>query len=454
MRIAALRLPAPGIAIFAWVILALANGALAAPPVQGDRSAVVHKPRVEVKSAPDFASPTVATLNRNDAVRIAAQQGLWFQLDLDGTPGFVRVNDVRMATSGSAAPSVRSAVSGKGGKGRATETATVRGLDENDLKVAAFDAEQIALMQSYRVDSATAASEAQDRGWQETALAYAGETQPAAGRRNTTSRAQKRGGLTLMRGVLSGIGVGSPVADSAIDVADAGASKSDAEQTEEELQLGPEIAGRVLGAVPLWNDAAAQQRVNLLGRWIASHTARPQLPWTFGIIDSPEVNAFAAPGGYVLVTRGLYELAASDAELAGALGHEISHIVERDHYNVIRKQAMTAVGTGAVASRISIGGGIADGYLRDYLRKFGASVLAARLDQSVEYRSDEAAGYYLARSGFNPLALYSVLQHLAALGGGSPWVSSLTRTHPAMAARLDRLDQRGYAGLQGYTDRQ
>lgn len=435
------------------LLAALAGSASGASP-SDTRPAVVHKPSVEVKSAPDFASPTVATLKRNEAVRIAAQQGLWFQLDLAGKPGFVRVNDVRMAAAGAAAAGGRSAVAGKAGRGRVSETATVRGLDENDLRVAGFDAAQLARMQSYRVDAATAAREARARGWQETTLAYAGETPPAAGTRNTTSRAQKRGGLALMRGVLSGIGVGSPVADSAIDVADAGASKSDAEQTEEELQLGPEIAGRVLGAVPLWSDAAAQRRVNLLGRWMASHTARPQLPWTFGILDSAEVNAFAAPGGYVLVTRGLYELAASDAELAGALGHEISHIVERDHYNVIRKQAMTAAGTGAVTSRISLGGGIADGYLRDYLQKFGASVLAARLDQSVEYRSDEAAGYYLARSGFNPLALYSVLQQLATLGGGSPRMSSLTRTHPAMAARLDRLDQQGYAGLQRYTDRQ
>lgn len=453
MRIAARSLPVLALAILVPALLAPAGGSFAAPPAQGDRAAVVHKPTVEVKSAPDFASPTVATLNRNDAVRIAAQQGLWFRLDLAGKPGFVRVNDVRMAASAAPGPRGRGAVAGKAGRGRATETATVRGLDENALKVAGFDAAQLARMQSYRVDAATAAREARARGWQETALAYAGESQPAAGARNTTSRAQKRGGLALMRGVLSGIGVGSPVADSALDVADAGASKSDAEQTGEELQLGPEIAGRVLGAVPLWSDAAAQRRVNLLGRWMASHTTRPQLPWTFGILDTAEVNAFAAPGGYVLVTRGLYELAASDAELAGALGHEISHIVERDHYNVIRKQAMTAAGTGAVVSRISVGGGIADGYLRDYLQKFGASVLAARLDQSVEYRSDEAAGYYLARSGFNPLALYSVLQHLAALGGGSPRMSSLTRTHPAMAARLDRLDQQGYAGLQRYTDR-
>src|SRR3546814_4112810 len=95
---------------------------------------------------------------------------------------------------------------------------------------------------------------------------------------------------------------------------------------------------------PLWPDAQAQRRVNLIGRWMASQTTRPDLPWTFGVIDSPEINAFAAPGGYVMVTRGMYELLANDAEVAAVLGHEISHVVQRDHYNVIHKQQVTRSG--------------------------------------------------------------------------------------------------------------
>ena len=62
------------------------------------------------------------------------------------------------------------------------------------------------------------------------------------------------------------------------------------------------------------------------------------------MIDTPEINAFAAPGGYILVTRGMYELSTSDAELAAVLGHEINHCVQRDHYNVIRKQEMASAG--------------------------------------------------------------------------------------------------------------
>src|SRR3546814_8944063 len=75
---------------------------------------------------------------------------------------------------------------------------------------------------------------------------------------------------------------------------------------------------------------------------MASQTTRPDLPWPFGVIDSPELNAFAAPGGYVMVPRGMYELLANDAEVAAVLGHEISHVVSRDHYNVIHKHARTS----------------------------------------------------------------------------------------------------------------
>ena len=243
-------------------------------------------------------------------------------------------------------------------------------------------------------------------------------------------------------------------ADAAADVADSAIGKSEAEQAEEELTLGPLLAARILGARPLWQDDAAQRRVNAIGRWVASHSGRPQLPWTFGIIDSGDVNAFAAPGGYVLMTRGLYQMLDSDGEVAAALGHEISHIVQRDHYNVIRKQEMTSASKNAALRQVDTGGGIAGGYAREFVEKNGAAVMLTSLDRAAEYRSDEAAQIYLARSGYNPLALYSVLQKMASLGNQSARMAQLFKTHPALGDRLDQIDRRGYGALERYTDRQ
>ena len=157
---------------------------------------------------------------------------------------------------------------------------------------------------------------------------------------------------------------------------------------------------------------------------MASHTTRPELPWTFGVIDSPEINAFAAPGGYVLVTRGMYELLTSDAEVAAVLGHEISHVVQRDHYHVIHKQGVTQTGTELLADQVDVGGGIAGAFAKNYATRFGAKVMVTSLDREAEFRSDQASEVYLARSGFNPLSLYAVLQKMTAFGTQSASLAS------------------------------
>lgn len=427
---------------------------LVLPALAAEVSAVVHKPSVDVHSGPDFSAPTIARLNQNAPVRISGQQGLWFQLAMPtGKAGFVRVNDVRMAYAGkeNSDANLHALFTGKAGKGRVTETAGVRGLDESDLKSAGFDAAQLARLESYRLTPQAAASQAHALGLGDTIVAYAVEAKVAApSARTGATQDEKRGGLAIARGLLSRFG-GNNLGDSALGVADKAVGKSEEEQSAEELALGPEIAGRILGAAKLWQDNGAQQRVNRIGRWVASHSSRPELPWTFGVIDTPEINAFAAPGGYVLVTRGMYALLANDAEVAGVLGHEISHVVQRDHYNVIHKQEITAASEQAVANQVNVGGGIAGSMAKDYVRRHGATVMLTSLDRNAEFRSDEAAEIYLSRSGFNPLALYAVLQKMTALGTASASLAQLYKTHPPLGDRLDRIDRRNFVGLEQYT---
>lgn len=439
---------------YALMLFACCGAALAAGQ-NAEIPAVVSKPSVDVHSGPDFATPRLAKLNRNAPVRISAQQGLWYRLKLAGQPGYVRVNDVRVASAGVDNAGASVLFAGKSGAGRASETAGVRGLDANDLRTAYANAAQLAKMESYRSTPTAAAAYARSKGLADTAIAYAAEAKPSNGNQGGATRAQKRAGLAMARGLLSqlGGGLGSKV-DAAAEVADSATTKSEAEQSAEELALGPQLAARILGARPLWHDDAAQRRVNTIGRWVASHSSRPELPWTFGVIDSTDINAFAAPGGYVLVTRGLYQLLDSDAEVAAVLGHEISHIVQRDHYNVIRKQEMTNAGKNIALRQVDTGGGIAGSYARDFVEKNGAAIMLTGLDRSAEYRSDEAAQIYLARSGYNPLALYSVLQKMTSLGTQSSRMAQLFKTHPALGDRLDQIDRRGYGALAGYTDRQ
>lgn len=157
------------------------------------------------------------------------------------------------------------------------------------------------------------------------------------------------------------------------------------------------------------------------------------------IIDDGEINAFAAPGGYVLVTRWLYELLADDSELAAVIAHELGHVVQRDHFEVIRRQQVREAGKDALLSQVGAGGAAA--YAKEYVDRHGAAVLLTGRDRKAEYRADHAAGVYLERAGFDPLAFYSVLQKMASFGERPARLAQLYRTHPPLDERMDRLDR-------------
>ena len=115
-----------------------------------------------------------------------------------------------------------------------------------------------------------------------------------------------------------------------------------------EIEIGEGVASNLLGAAPLVANANLQKYVNLIGRWLASQTERPDLPWNFGVLDSANVNAFATPGGSVFITRGLLQKMHSEAELAGVLAHEISHVLRKHHLKAIQKNAGARLAKGKV----------------------------------------------------------------------------------------------------------
>ena len=314
----------------------------------------------------------------------------------------MRVNDVRMAYAGSedGEANLRVLMGGKAGAGRVTETAGVRGIDESDLKSAALNQAQLNAMIGNRVDAPAAAAYAARAGL---AGDHRGVCRRGQGRPRSAGTSQRGNGVLdgatvakSVSGLLGSLGVN---VGSKVDTAAKVAPKSEDELAAEELALGPEIAGRMLGARPLWNDRRAHNGASTWsGAGSPRRRSRPDLPWTFGVIDTPEVNAFAAPGGYILVTRGLYELLSSDSELAAVLGHEISHCVQRDHYNVIRKQELATAGQGlGAAGRHAGNDSVAGSYARRYAEKNGAAIMLTSLDREAEYRADEAAEIYLAR---------------------------------------------------------
>lgn len=224
------------------------------------------------------------------------------------------------------------------------------------------------------------------------------------------------------------------LADKAGEASKVLAGRSD----EQEQKLGAEWAATLLGAAPLVDDAALQHYVNELGLWIALHSGRPALPWRFGVLDSPNINAFATPGGYVLVTRGLLAELRDEAELAGVLAHEIAHVVKKHHLNAILKAQ--GVGLGAELVGKCADNKLGHGEVTDRLVGGLKEISLRGLDKSDEYQADRMALVLAARAGYDPFGLPRVLQKLEALNAKDSALALLFETHPAPSARLDALE--------------
>lgn len=202
----------------------------------------------------------------------------------------------------------------------------------------------------------------------------------------------------------------------------------------EEIALGREITGSILGAAALIKDDKLQQYVNKVGRWVASQSERADLHWKFGVIESSDLNAFAAPGGYVLITKGLYQQLTNEAQLAGVLGHEIAHIVQKHQLKVLQKQQLVNIGAGLMTDKFGKDNKIAQKAIGS-----GAEISARSLDKSAEYEADRMGIVLAARAGYDVFGLPEVLQKIGQTNKTDNSVALLFKTHPHPDERLTQL---------------
>ena len=209
-----------------------------------------------------------------------------------------------------------------------------------------------------------------------------------------------------------------------------------------EMEIGRSLAAVLLGSKPLHPDLALQRYVNRLGRWIALQSERPDIKWTFGVLDDPGYNAFAAPGGYILVTKGLMDRVVDESVLAGILAHEITHVTSRHHLKAMNKSAQTSLGTQllaqAAASKIN---NTVGKNLSAQVVALGRDLYSRGLDQGDELEADRNGVALAARAGFDPFGLLAVLQQLRSAAPDNPLFALSLSTHPAPQLRLDQLEQ-------------
>ena len=215
----------------------------------------------------------------------------------------------------------------------------------------------------------------------------------------------------------------------------------------EEIAIGHDVAARLLGAAPLMNDLRVQRYVNNVGRWLASQSERPNLPWRFGVMEAPQINAFAVPGGTIFITRGLLEKMNSEAELAGVLSHEIVHVVRKHHLKAIQKGALTQLSADAAGAALNN----VNAQARSKLIAFGTEMYSRGLDKGDEFEADRLGVVIAARGGYDAYGLPAVLQTLQGMNAKDSAVALMFKTHPAPGERLDTLAAKMQPLLDSYS---
>ncbi len=216
----------------------------------------------------------------------------------------------------------------------------------------------------------------------------------------------------------------------------------------DEIEIGKGVSANLLGAAPLVDDPELQTYVNRIGKWLALHTDRPNLSWRFGVLDDNDVNAFAMPGGYVLITRGLLLHMRDEAELAGVLAHEITHVIEKHALKTMRKGALSGLAGDALSHYAEKRG------KEEYTKivSAGTEIYTRGLDKDDEFAADRGGVVIAARAGYDPYGLPSVLQTLASINPKDSAVALMFKTHPDSGERLKLITDAMEGKLDNFAD--
>jgi len=217
----------------------------------------------------------------------------------------------------------------------------------------------------------------------------------------------------------------------------------------QEISAGQEADAQVKKEMGIYSDANLQEYVSTIGMRLAKESERPNLPWHYTVVDSPAVNAFALPGGYIYVTRGILPFLNDEAQLAGVLGHETGHVTARH----TAQQYTRSIGAtiGLVALGIFVPGGQQIGGLAEQ----GLGVLFLKFSRSFELQADQLGAKYAAQANWDPAGVPDMLATLGRLdeaSGQTKGVPNWLETHPEPLARVKEIQPTVQQLSAGRTD--
>jgi predicted Zn-dependent protease len=205
--------------------------------------------------------------------------------------------------------------------------------------------------------------------------------------------------------------------------------------TQQEVQMGQQEAQQISTQLPMLQDAQINSYVNALGNKIAKLTSRGDLDWHFAVVNTDVVNAFALPGGYVYVNRGILEHATSMDELAGVMGHEIEHVVRRHSVQQLEQQQGANVGLSIACALTNV----CNNDVAATAINVGGSAIFAKFSRQDEIQADDGGFQNVIRAGINPTGMLTFFQKLLAeeqAQGGSGSTSAWFSDHPGTQDRI------------------
>jgi predicted Zn-dependent protease len=202
---------------------------------------------------------------------------------------------------------------------------------------------------------------------------------------------------------------------------------------EQEISLGRENAEQIATKLPLVSDTAVTAYVQALGLRLARRTSRSELPWRFSVVDSKDINAFALPGGFIYVNRGLIERADRMDELAGVLGHEIGHVVRRHSVQQLKRNGGARIGIAIFCGLTSF----CDSHATRIAIDVGGAAWLARHSRTAEAEADSEAVANAVRANISPEGIPALFTVLLSVREHEPGlVQTFFGSHPIEEERI------------------
>jgi predicted Zn-dependent protease len=204
----------------------------------------------------------------------------------------------------------------------------------------------------------------------------------------------------------------------------------------DERKIGEQVSLHIRDEFGVYQDKEVTKYVTLLGTVLAQASSRPNLNWEFIVLDTDGVNAFAAPGGIIHITRGALGLAKTESELAGVLGHEITHVTEKHTINSIQKSNLVGMGADQAGK-----GGLTQDIIATIVQKAYENVLNNKFDRNEENEADRVGIALANKAGYAPNGLNTLLIKIADRNKDQKEPNGMFATHPQLAERIAKIGQ-------------